>query len=79
MIKIKKLLPSILSGSCLVQDEPANQGTFGHTWDCLAQVYGRQDHETVSRPASASHATGFAKTHQAEQKDLIRRAFEDEI
>jgi 2-oxoglutarate decarboxylase len=31
----------------------------------------------VSRPASASPATGSAKRHAAEQADLISRAFAD--
>jgi 2-oxoglutarate dehydrogenase E1 component len=62
-----------------VQDEPANQGPWTYMGLFLPRYMGGKIMRLVSRPASASPATGSAKTHQAEQKDLIRRAFEEEI
>jgi 2-oxoglutarate dehydrogenase E1 component len=59
-----------------VQDEPANQGA----WPFIAlnlpdQLDGRRL-VRVSRPASASPATGSSKKHQAEQATLVRQAFD---
>lgn len=58
-----------------VQDEPANQGP----WPFLAlelpeKIPGLQL-KRVSRRAQASTATGVAKVHQLEQKQLIEEAF----
>lgn len=56
-----------------VQDEPANQGPWTYM-GLFMPKYGIQM-KVVSRPASASPATGSAKHHAAEQADLIQRAF----
>ncbi len=61
-----------------VQDEPANQGPWTYMGLFLPRYMGGKIMRLVSRPASASPATGSAKTHQVEQKDLIRRAFEED-
>ena len=64
----------------VVQEEPENQGG----WPFLAlnlpaalQAQGEsRPLRVVSRPASASPASGSSKAHAAEQKDLVQRAFE---
>ena len=57
-----------------VQDEPKNQGPWTYMGLFMPQ-YGI-DFSLVSRPASASPATGSAKRHAKEQADLVTRAFE---
>jgi 2-oxoglutarate dehydrogenase E1 component len=58
-----------------VQDEPANQGA----WTYLGLFMPRYgiNLKVISRPASASPATGSSKRHAAEQADVIARAFTD--
>jgi 2-oxoglutarate decarboxylase len=58
-----------------VQDEPANQGPWTYIGLFLPKYMNGQVAKLVSRPASASPAAGSAKTHAAEQADLIARAF----
>jgi 2-oxoglutarate dehydrogenase E1 component len=58
-----------------VQDEPANQGPWSYMGLFMPR-YGI-NFQVISRPASASPATGSAKRHAAEQADLIARAFRD--
>jgi 2-oxoglutarate dehydrogenase E1 component len=58
-----------------VQDEPANQGPWTYMGLFMPR-YGI-NFKVVSRPASASPASGSAKRHAAEQADLIARAFGD--
>ena len=58
-----------------VQDEPANQGPWTYVGLFLPKYMNGQVAKLVSRPASASPATGSAKRHAAEQADLIERAF----
>ncbi|MDJ0358373.1 multifunctional oxoglutarate decarboxylase/oxoglutarate dehydrogenase thiamine pyrophosphate-binding subunit/dihydrolipoyllysine-residue succinyltransferase subunit [Paenarthrobacter sp. PH39-S1] len=57
------------------QDEPANQGPWPFMGLNLAPVLERKL-RLVSRPASASTATGSAKRHAVEQALLIKQAFE---
>ena len=59
-----------------VQEEPQNMGA----WRYLRERFGNTllDHyplRLVSRPESASPATGSAGAHKLEQEQLIRRAF----
>lgn len=61
-----------------VQEEPENMGAwrylrvrFGDT------LYGRHPFSGVSRPASASPATGSAAAHKWEQRELLARAFSE--
>ncbi|MEX2534316.1 MAG: 2-oxoglutarate dehydrogenase E1 component [Trueperaceae bacterium] len=59
-----------------VQEEPENMGAWRYLrihWG--SQLYGRP-FWGVSRPASASPATGSASSHRIEQAELIRAAFE---
>ena len=57
-----------------VQDEPQNQGPWTHVSMHMPQIVGRPI-RVVSRPESASPATGSAKKHQAEQAQLLEEAF----
>jgi multifunctional 2-oxoglutarate metabolism enzyme len=57
-----------------VQDEPENQGAWPFIALNAPAATGRQ-FRVVSRAASASPATGSAKTHVAEQRELIEGAF----
>ncbi|MDN4611109.1 multifunctional oxoglutarate decarboxylase/oxoglutarate dehydrogenase thiamine pyrophosphate-binding subunit/dihydrolipoyllysine-residue succinyltransferase subunit [Arthrobacter burdickii] len=56
------------------QDEPANQGPWPFIGLNLPQELDRRV-RLASRPASASTATGSAKSHAVEQELLIKRAF----
>ncbi len=58
-----------------VQDEPANQGPWTYMGLFMPR-YGI-NLKVISRPASASPATGSSKRHAAEQADVIARAFAD--
>jgi 2-oxoglutarate dehydrogenase E1 component len=58
-----------------VQDEPANQGPWTYMGLFLPKYMNGQVAQLVSRPASASPATGSAKRHAVEQADLVERAF----
>lgn len=57
-----------------VQDEPANQGPWTYIGLFLPKYMNGQVPKLVSRPASASPATGSAKRHAVEQADVIARA-----
>ncbi len=57
-----------------VQEEPLNQGAWWRMSHALPVVVGRAVN-VVARPASASPASGLASRHQAEQADLVTRAF----
>ncbi|MBK8969308.1 MAG: 2-oxoglutarate dehydrogenase E1 component [Saprospiraceae bacterium] len=54
-----------------VQEEPANMGAWGH----IMLNHGEYGWTRISRPASASPATGFAKKHEQEQAHLVDQAF----
>jgi 2-oxoglutarate decarboxylase len=57
-----------------VQEEPENQGAWPFLALAFADVPGDRSFRPVSRPASASPATGSSKVHAAEQAELIRSA-----
>ena len=57
------------------QDEPANQGPWPFIGLNLPPELDRPL-KLVSRPASASTATGSAKRHAVEQDILVKKAFE---
>ena len=57
-----------------VQDEPANQGPWTYIGLFLPRYMNGQVPTVVSRPASASPASGSAKRHAVEQADVIARA-----
>jgi len=54
-----------------VQEEPANMGY----WSFILRALADKDIELVSRKASASPATGYAKVHKEEQAKIIENAF----
>jgi 2-oxoglutarate dehydrogenase E1 component len=57
-----------------VQEEPENQGAWPFLALAFADVPGDRSFRPVSRPASASPATGSSKVHAAEQAALIQAA-----
>ncbi|WP_200811546.1 multifunctional oxoglutarate decarboxylase/oxoglutarate dehydrogenase thiamine pyrophosphate-binding subunit/dihydrolipoyllysine-residue succinyltransferase subunit [Okibacterium fritillariae] len=57
-----------------VQDEPANQGAWPFMEFELSERLGNRALGVVSRPASASPATGSAKRHGIEQSNLLKEA-----
>jgi 2-oxoglutarate dehydrogenase E1 component len=55
-----------------VQEEPENMGA----WSYLLRVWKKQKLSLISRPESASPATGSHKQHEKEQAEIVRRVFE---
>jgi 2-oxoglutarate dehydrogenase E1 component len=57
-----------------VQEEPENQGAWSHlsasVYQALKRTFG-----VVSRPASASPASGLTSKHALQQEDVVTRAF----
>jgi len=57
-----------------VQEEPENQGAWSHlsasVYHALQRTFG-----VVSRPASASPASGLTSKHALQQEDVVTRAF----
>ena len=73
----KKQLDSILKGYknpelYWVQEEPSNMGY----WWFIKRFMEDVKLELISRKASASPATGYAKVHKAEQARIVEKAFE---
>ncbi len=58
-----------------VQEEPANQGPWPFIALNLPDYLGGRSLRRVSRPASASPATGSSKMHALEQQTLVEQAF----
>jgi 2-oxoglutarate dehydrogenase E1 component len=54
-----------------LQEEPENMGY----WTYILRVYKERNLHLISRKASASPATGYAKVHAEEQQNLIDQAF----
>jgi len=52
-----------------VQEEPENMGA----WQFIFMQY--PDLKVISRKASASPATGFKKVHEAQQEEILKKAF----
>ncbi|HTL16889.1 MAG TPA: 2-oxoglutarate dehydrogenase E1 component, partial [Patescibacteria group bacterium] len=76
---LEKALAPYASGTPVfwVQEEPGNMGA----WNFLRvqfgdELFGRWPFAGISRPASASPATGSHRRHKQEQVEIIRRAFE---
>lgn len=60
-----------------VQEEPSNMGAWGFLRLRFGDKFlSRFPFSRVSRPASASPATGSSKTHKFEQEQLLNAAFE---
>jgi 2-oxoglutarate dehydrogenase E1 component len=53
------------------QEEPENMGY----WSYIERAYKEKDLRLISRKASASPATGYAKVHNQEQEEIINNAF----
>lgn len=53
-----------------VQEEPENMGYYGY----MLRMLRGTAFEVISRKASASPATGYAKVHAAEQKEILDKA-----
>jgi 2-oxoglutarate dehydrogenase E1 component len=59
-----------------VQEEPANMGGWTHMWMHHADVLSRGTPlRCISRPASASPATGSANSHKIEQDHILAATF----
>ena len=54
-----------------LQEEPENMGY----WSFVRRAFKEQELQLISRKASASPATGYAKVHAQEQEELINKAF----
>ncbi|MEQ8926916.1 MAG: 2-oxoglutarate dehydrogenase E1 component [Fulvivirga sp.] len=55
-----------------VQEEPENMGY----WTYILRILRDPNMKVISRKASASPATGYAKVHKKEQADIVAKAFE---
>ncbi|HXE42183.1 MAG TPA: hypothetical protein VN516_04075, partial [Candidatus Baltobacteraceae bacterium] len=61
-----------------VQEEPRNMGAWRFLHEKFGKhLFGRWPFAVVSRPESASPATGSSGAHKLEQEKIIRRAFGD--
>jgi len=59
-----------------VQEEPENMGAWRHLLACFGwELCDRLPFSGISRPASASPATGFSSSHRLEQGLLLDQAF----
>ncbi len=56
-----------------VQEEPENMGA----WTYILRKYRSDIDQGIFRPPSASPATGYAKIHQEEQQEIVKKAFAD--
>ncbi len=61
-----------------VQEEPENMGASQFMKVRIGDMLGTHPFSDLSRPESASPATGSAASHRLEQADLIQRAFRQE-
>jgi 2-oxoglutarate dehydrogenase E1 component len=57
-----------------IQEEPQNQGAWSHLSPAFSQALQRAV-GVISRPASASPASGLASKHAAQQQEIVARAF----
>jgi len=59
-----------------VQEEPENMGAWNFmTINFGQKIFNRFPFAGISRPVSATPATGSAKRHKQEQTEIIQRAF----
>ncbi len=61
---------------CWVQEEPANMGVWPYLSYKFNARFGDRELRRVSRPESASTATGSLSSHRQEQERLCREAFD---
>jgi len=77
----KKELEAVLAGYpnaeqvYWVQEEPANMGALRFIEPLLRPLLGGRTFQCLAREDAASPATGSYKVHQAEEADLVQRAF----
>jgi 2-oxoglutarate dehydrogenase E1 component len=57
-----------------VQEEPENMGYWSYLLSRYPDIF--VNFGLVSRPLSATPATGFSKVHVKEQQDIIKKSFE---
>lgn len=71
--QVSDLLDKYTKGQEFVwlQEEPENMGY----WNYIQRIYPERTLKLISRKASASPATGFAKVHAQEQEQIIDKAF----
>jgi 2-oxoglutarate dehydrogenase E1 component len=78
--ELEKLLNSFVNETPViwVQEEPRNMGAWRFLHEKFGKhLFGRWPLAVVSRPESASPATGSSGAHKLEQEKIIRRAFGD--
>jgi 2-oxoglutarate dehydrogenase E1 component len=62
--------------ACWVQEEPANMGAWNFIKIHFGEkLFNRFPFDGITRPISATPATGSAKRHKQEQSEIIQRAF----
>ncbi len=76
--ELRPLLEQFAAGTpvTFVQEEPENMGAWrflNSHWG--PQLFGRHPFSGISRPASASPATGSHHSHENEQEQIIQQAF----
>jgi 2-oxoglutarate dehydrogenase E1 component len=72
-------LSNVVDGTPVVwvQEEPENMGAWRYLRGRFGEsLFGRFPLRLISRPESASPASGSHAVHEAEQQDLVRRAFD---
>jgi 2-oxoglutarate dehydrogenase E1 component len=72
--QVKKILSKYKGANEMVwvQEEPENMGA----WSYMVRVWKNQKLNLVSRPESASPATGSHAQHEKEQREIVRKVFE---
>jgi len=71
-LHINKLLKRYKNAKiCWVQEESENMGA----WQFILSNYPNETFNLVSRPVSASPATGFKKVHDKQQAEVVKKAF----
>ncbi len=58
-----------------VQEEPHNMGAWGYLLRTVSPHLKGGELQCISRPESASPATGSKKTHEVQQKEIVDRVF----
>ena len=77
--ELESALSGLAEGTTVtwVQEEPANMGAWQYLHGRFGErLFGRFPFRLISRPESASPATGSFAAHQLEQQELVRRAFD---
>ncbi len=80
--ELRPLLEQYAPGTpvAFVQEEPENMGSWRFlisNWG--RSLYGRHPFEGISRPASASPATGSFHSHEMEQQRILQQAFGEQL